>query len=113
MTYRVHCTLRAWRGLTLLRSLLLPALLMGLSGEIAAGPWHAADQNTSGWYYMTPDERIEHQRRMRSFATYEECKAYQTEHHALMAARARQQGVELQPRPKSGCEQLQRRGKFQ
>jgi hypothetical protein len=62
---------------------------------------------------MRPDERIEHQRRMRSFETYEECKAYQAEHHAQMAARARQQGVELRPRPESGCEQLQRRGQFQ
>jgi hypothetical protein len=86
---------------------------MGLSAAVAAGPWHAAEQNTSGWYYMTPDERIEHQRRMRSFETYEECKAYQAGHHAQMAERARQQGVELQPRAESSCEQLRRRGEFQ
>lgn len=112
MTHHIHYIFRTQRGLTLLRSLLLP-VLMALSGVVAAGPWHAAEQNTSGWYYMTPDERIEHQRRMRSFETYEECKAYQAEHHAQMAARARQQGVELRPRPKSGCEQLRRRGQFQ
>lgn len=95
-----------------LRSLLLCAL-MGLAGVVVAGPWHAAEQNTSGWSYMTPNERVEHQRRMRSFSSYEECKAYQVLHHAQMAARARQQGIELQPRAASGCEQLQRRGKFQ
>lgn len=94
------------------RTLLLSGL-MGLSAAVAAGPWHAAEQNTSGWYYMTPDERIEHQRRMRSFETYEECKAYQAGHHAQMAERARQQGVELQPRAESSCEQLRRRGEFQ
>lgn len=102
----------AYTGLTLLRTLLLLTLMI-LSGALVAGPWHAAEQNTSGWHYMTPDERIEHQRRMRSFATYEECKTYQTEHRAQMAARAQQQGIKLHPRPNSGCEQLRRRGKFQ
>ena len=86
---------------------------MGLAATVAAGPWHAAEPNTSGWYYMTPGERIEHQRRMRSFQSYEACKAYQAEHHAQMAQRARQQGGELQPRAESGCEQLRRRGKHQ
>lgn len=96
----------------MLYTLLLSGVL-GLSGAATAGPWHAAKDNTSGWYYMTPDERIEHQRRMRSFESYEACKAYQAEHHAQMAARARQQGVELQPRPGAGCEQLRRRGQLQ
>lgn len=96
----------------ILRILLLSALL-GSVGAVAAGPWHAAEPNTSGWYYMTPNERVEHQRRMRSFETYEECKVYQAEHHVQMAERARQQGIELQSRVKSGCDQLRRRGKFQ
>lgn len=33
-----------------------------------------------GWQLMTPAERIEHQtNKMRSFKTYNECKAYQEE----------------------------------
>lgn len=87
--------------------------LLNLPGAVAAGPWHAANDNTSGWTYMTPEERIEHQRRMRSFESYGDCKIYQTEHHGQMAARARAQGVELRPRPGTGCEQLRRRGEFQ
>ncbi len=96
----------------MLRILLL-STLVGTLDAVAAGPWHAAEPNTSGWYYMTPNERVEHQRRMRSFETYEECKAYQAEHHVKMAERTRQKGIELQPRVESGCDQLRRRGKFQ
>ena len=59
---------------------------------------------------MTPDERIEHQRRMRSFESYEECNAYQAEHHALMAERALREGVTLKRKTESGCEQLRQRG---
>lgn len=88
-------------------------ILMSVPGIATAGPWRAAPHNTSGWYYMTPDERIEHQRRMRSFRTYEECKAYQAGHHVELTRRALQQGVELQPRADSGCEQLRKRGQFQ
>ena len=40
---------------TLLAAVLLPLLTVAL----AAGPWHAARQNTSGWQFMTPDERVE------------------------------------------------------
>ncbi|PMS23942.1 hypothetical protein C0Z18_01975 [Trinickia dabaoshanensis] len=78
-----------------------------------AGPWHAASPNTYGWRLMTPQEREEHQRRMRGFTAYEECKAYQAKHHALMAERAQQAGLRLAPRPDSGCEQLRARGRLQ
>jgi len=95
--------LKVWGGILLLG-------LVTLTGAWAAGPWHAAEQNTSGWYYMTPDERVEHQRRMRSFDTFEACKSYQAEQHAQMAERALKEGVVLQPKPDSGCEQLRQRG---
>lgn len=86
--------------------------LLTITDAWASGPWRAANQNTTGWQYMTPNERVEHQRHMRSFATYEECKAYQAEHHALIAVRALKQGIALKPRPDSGCRQLRQRGKF-
>lgn len=83
---------------------------LSAAGAWAVGPWHAAGPNTTGWQFMTPDERIEHQRRMRSFGSYEECSAYQAEHHALMAERALREGVELKRKTESGCEQLRQRG---
>lgn len=90
-------------------ALLLPLLATAL----ADGPWHAAQENTYGWHFMTPDERIEHQRQMRNFASYQECKAYQRRQHALMAERARQTGVTLKPPRESGCERLRARGRLQ
>lgn len=78
-----------------------------------AGPWRATEANSYGWPFMTPDERIEHQRRMRSFQSYEACKTYQAEHHALMAERARQSGVTLTPKAQSACDQLRAKGRLQ
>lgn len=91
------------------------ALLLGLALPVSAharGPWHAAGQNTAGWQYMTPDERVEHQRRMRSFNTLAECRAYQDAHHQHMAERAARAGASLRRKAASGCEQLQQQGKF-
>lgn len=59
---------------------------------------------------MSPEERVEHQRRMRSFTSYEACVAYQAEHHARMAERAQQAGVALAPKAESGCERFRARG---
>ena len=85
---------------------------LALAAPSFAGPWRAEVGNTYGWQFMTPNERIEHQRRMRSFSSYEDCKAYQAEHHARLAERARRAGVDLTPRDDSGCEQLRARGKL-
>jgi hypothetical protein len=83
------------------------------SSIAAAGPWRATESNSYGWQFMTPEERVEHQRRMRSFESYEECKAYQAQHHALMAERARQSGVALTPKAQAGCDQLRAKGRLQ
>jgi hypothetical protein len=88
-------------------------LLQLLTTALAAAPWHAARQNTSGWQFMTPDERVEHQRLMRSFTTYQECKAYQQKRHAEMAARARQAGAVLEASKESGCDKLRARGRLE
>ncbi len=61
---------------------------------------------------MTPDERVEHQRKMRSFTTFEACRAYQVEHHAKMAERALHSGVTLMRNVGSGCELLRLRGQL-
>jgi hypothetical protein len=99
-------------GLRFKTVVLLGMALMLCRDALAGGPWRAAEQNSHGWQLMTPDERIEHQRRMRSFGTYDECKAYQAAHHARMAERARRAGTTLTPREQSGCDQLQARGRL-
>ena len=64
---------------------------------------------TYGWSMMSPKERSEHQQRMRSMTSYEECKAYVEQHHAEMVERAKAQGGKppVQPR-RDACAGLKR-----
>ena len=85
---------------------------LGVGGAQAKGPWAANQGNTWSWSLMTPEERIEHQNKMRGFKTYDECKTYQEEHHKLMEARAKEKGVAL-PMGKGGrygCDHMRARG---
>lgn len=84
------------------------ALLLALATPTAgSGPWRASETNTRGWQLMTPEERIEHQARIRGFRSYAECRNYQLEHHRLMEERARQRGLELPRGRRDICEHLQ------
>ena len=97
----------------LLRTLRMPlaGLLLTLAAATAhAGPWRADPDNSRGWELMSPAERIEHQRRLRSFTDYEACRAYQQAHHAQMEARAQAAGRSLKPRARSPCDDLRERG---
>lgn len=90
---------------------LVGLVLSGAGIAQARSPWRATQANTFGWQLMTPEERIEHQTRMRSFKTYEECKAYQEQHHKQMEERAREKGVTLPPMgPGHGCDNMKARG---
>lgn len=73
----------------------------------ARGPWRASEANTRGWQLMTPEERIEHQGRVRGFTTLEACRSYQLGHHQLMAERARQRGVALPGGGRDICAHLE------
>jgi hypothetical protein len=93
----------------------LAVLLMAASvagTALARGPWAATPGNTWGYQLMTPQERTEHQTRMRSFKTYEECKVYQEEHHQQMEARAKEKGTTLSARRAGGfgCDNMKARG---
>jgi hypothetical protein len=90
----------------------LAGIVLSTSGlALARGPWAANQGNTWGWQLMTPEERIEHQNKMRSFKTYDECKSYQEEHHKQMEARAKEKGVTLPPMgPRYGCDNMKARG---
>lgn len=111
-TLLIHQLMNASPHSTRLAALGLALALLLQPNAVIAGPWRAGESNSYGWRFMTPEERIEHQRRMRSFETYEECKAYQAEHHALMVERARRSGVVLVPGAQSGCDQMRARGRL-
>ncbi len=84
--------------------LVLGVLMIGEAS--ARGPWRASEANTRGWQFMTPEERIEHQTRIRGFTTLEECRSYQVSHHQLMEERARQRGMALPSGGQDICEHL-------
>jgi hypothetical protein len=88
--------------MTLTSSLLLAA---AFAAE-ARGPWRAGEDNSRGWQFMTPEERIEHQARVRGFKTLDECRVYQQEHHRQMEQRARERGAVLPSRRRDICEHL-------
>jgi hypothetical protein len=77
----------------------------------ASGLWRADDSNTRGWQFMTAEERIAHQARIRGFKSYEECQSYQVEHHGVMEERAKQQGRVLAPGRQNFCEHLKPAGR--
>jgi hypothetical protein len=104
-------------ALTARRAVTLIAVACVLAGmpagaNWARGPWRAGAGNTPGWQLMSPDERVEYQRRMRGFDDARGCATYQAEHRARMAERARKQGLELPEDRADGCEQLRRQGQL-
>ena len=55
---------------------------------------------TPGWALMTPDERTAHQAKMRAMTTRGDCRAYVEQHHADMAARAKERGAAVPAMPR-------------
>ena len=102
---------------TLLASLIaVPALAQqsqGMGrGMMGGGGWRCGSDNVAGWKMMTPEERTEHRNKMRGMKSYDECVAYQGEHHKLMEQRAKEKGVTL-PAPRArACDQMKARGFF-
>jgi hypothetical protein len=88
---------------------LIGLLLSMVSAAHARGPLRASESNTRGWQFMSHKERLEHQSKIRSFKTYESCRAYQIEHHQLMQARAETQGASLRKDGRDICEHLRPR----
>jgi hypothetical protein len=88
---------------------LCAALSTSAFAQSAAGPgpagkghggMHMGSNNTSGWAYMTKQERIEHQKKMRSMQNHDECTAYVEQHHAMMVERAKEKGRSMPAEPR-------------
>ncbi|MBG6079890.1 Spy/CpxP family protein refolding chaperone [Rubrivivax gelatinosus] len=71
---------------------------MGPGGGRGAARW--GQGVTPGWALMTPEERTAHQTKMRSMTTRADCRAYVEQHHADMAARAKERGVAVPAMPR-------------
>ena len=88
---------------------------MGMGGMGGMGPGKGGRMafnqgNTPGWTLMTQQERQAHREKMWSFKTFEECKAYQAEHHAQMEARAKEKGSTLPAPRANACDRMKARG---
>ncbi len=94
----------------LLVTAVLAATLGTASLEAEPGRYRFNQDNTPGWTLMTAAERSEFQNKIWAAKTYDECKAIQTEHHAVIAARAQDKGVTLNVPRQNACDRMQTRG---
>ncbi len=85
-------------------------ILASMSSVEAASPWRSSPSNTSGWQLMTPEERIQHQARVRGFTDYESCEAYRRSHHEQMRLRAEERGLVLPQDGHDFCSHLKPHG---
>jgi len=97
----------------MLAYMVLLALVGGVytSNACAAGPWRASANNTFGWKLMTPDERLQYQRRLRSVGSYAACTRYDAEHRRSMERIARQRHAKIETQAESACNQLRAFGR--
>lgn len=81
------------------RALIISVLAAALS--LSIGSTFAADQQEQiyGSQLMTQQERMEYRTKMRAVETAEEREQIRKEHHELMKARAKDQGVTLPDEP--------------
>jgi len=84
----------------------------GMGGGMGPGGGRIAfdSENTVGWTLMTQEERNAHHQKMWSFKNYDECKAYQLEHHQTMETRAREKGQAIVPPRMDACDRMRARG---
>ncbi|MDP1607396.1 MAG: hypothetical protein Q8L93_12300 [Rhodocyclaceae bacterium] len=68
--------------------------------------------NTPGWTLMTAEEHVAHRDKMFAAKSYDECKAFQGEHHKLMEVRAKEKGVTLRTPRQNACDRMKARGLF-
>lgn len=89
-------------------------LLLAALPAAATGPWRATESNTPGWAAMTPAERVEYQRRMRSLDSLAACQAFQAEHRERLRERKRLRlrGQAAPLEADAVCRQLQQAGQF-
>jgi hypothetical protein len=108
-TYCIAASNRSLRRLAALACAALTLVALGAHRACSAAPRRADANNTRGWQLMTPEERIAHQAKIRSFEDYAACRTYQVAHHRLMEERARQQGRTLSSEQRDFCDYLEQK----
>ncbi len=85
---------------------------MGGMGPGRGGRMAFSQGNTPGWSLMSPEERTTHRDKMWAFKTYDECKAYQAEHHKAMEGKAKDLGKTLPAPHANACDRMKAQGQF-
>jgi hypothetical protein len=81
----------------------------GMGPGVGRGAARWGSDVTPGWAMMNPQERKDHQDRMRAMNTYAECKTYRDQHHEQMAARAvERRGNALAKPRRDACGELKK-----
>ena len=85
----------------MLKKLIVFFVLFGFICSFA-GTSLAQDQKRAyGWNLMTPEERTEHQNKMRSLKNEQEREQFRIEHHKKMQERAKEKGMTLPEKPRT------------
>jgi len=87
------------------------AISLTVSSAFAAPyRWQGNQKNTAGWQLMTPEERTEHQTKLRSFTDYNTCREYVDVHHKKMEERAKEKGLDAPVMRRSPCDTMKTKG---
>ena len=83
------------------RKMIVLFVLLWFFGGLTGTSFAQDQERAYGWNLMTPEERAEHQDKMRSLKTAEEREQYRIEHHKKMQERAKEKGVTLPDQPRT------------
>ncbi len=92
--------------------LFISAVLLVISSQTFAFPWHAQGDNVRGAQFMTQEERKAYVARLLNMKTPEECKSYMQAHHLEIDRRAKERNVVLPPLKGDPCEVMARMGRI-
>ena len=79
-------------------------------GPGAMQHWRINRRNTPAYGMMSSQERAEHQTRMRSMHSYDDCVAYMGQFREQMAARAKERRMPYAPR-NNACDVMRAQGR--
>ena len=85
----------------MLKKLIVLFFLLGFVGGFAGASFAQDQERAYGWNLMTPEERAEHQNKMRSLKNEQEREQFRIEHHKKMQERAKEKGALLPDQPQT------------
>jgi len=85
----------------MLKKLIVFFVILGFVGGFAGASFAQDQKRAYGWNLMTPEERAEHQNKMRSLKNEQEREQFRIEHHKKMQERAKEKGTVLPDQPQT------------